>query len=95
MPNIRLPFSPVSIAAGTVGALVVAYLTLIATVMGYAALTIEFTQSVRNNAAVIAELESRYLASVSQITTIDYASAGYAKPVAEAFVPARSTTALR
>ncbi len=95
MPNLRLPFSPVSIAATTVGVLAVVYIGLIAVVMNYAATTIEFSQSVRTNSSLIAELESKYLATVSDVTNIDYVRAGYVKPVAQMFVPARSTTALR
>ncbi len=95
MPNLRLPLSPVSIAATTVGVLAVAYIGLIAVVMSYAAMTIEFSQSVRNNGALIADLEAKYLATVSEVTSIDYVRAGYVKPETQIFVPTRSTTALR
>lgn len=91
----RLPFSPVSLCTGIVAVLVVCYIGLIATVMGYAALTVEFTQSVRNDEAAVAVLESQYLAAVARITSIDYAAEGYAKPVATAFVSAKNVTALR
>ena len=97
MPNLRLhvPFSPVSIAAFSVGTLVVVYLALIAVVMSYAALTIEFTQSIRNDEAQVAMLEAQYLASVQKVIGTDYAALGYSKPIAESFVRARSSTALR
>lgn len=63
--------------------------------MSYAVLTVEFSQSVRNDEASVATLESQYLTAVAQITNTDYATAGYAKPIAKAFVPAQSATALR
>ena len=63
--------------------------------MSYAALTVEFSQSVRNDEATVATLESRYLATVAEITTTDFAAAGYALPIAEVFVSAKSVTAVR
>lgn len=97
MPNFfsRFSFSPVSICAGLVAVLAVVYIGLIAVVMSYAALTIEFSQSVKNNEASVAGLEKQYFAAVSRITTMDYASAGYALPIAKTFVKAKSATALR
>ena len=97
MSNLRfqLPFSILSIASTAVGVLVVAYIGLIAVVMSYAALTVEFSQSVRNDEAVVAALESAYLAGVARITSTDYAAAGYAKPIAQVFVRAESRAALR
>ena len=80
---------------GAVAVLVVVYIGLIATVMSYAALTIEFSQSVRNNEAEIASLESEYLKNVLRTTATDYAAEGYAKPVNMTFVPSTSATALR
>lgn len=96
----RLPFStwpvrPVSLAIGTVAFLSVAYIGLIAVVMSYAALTVESSQSVRNDEASVAELEGQYLAAVAEITTMDYAAAGYVVPLSKTFVRAKSTTALR
>lgn len=91
----HLPFSPVSLAASAVGVLAVVYIGMIAMVMSYAALTVEFTQSVKNDEASLAVLESQYLSSVSQIETLDYRTIGYAAPVAQIFVPATSVTALR
>lgn len=95
MRNPLRSFSPVSLVAFAALVLTTGYLALIAVVMGYAALTVEFTQSVRNDESKIAELESAYLAAVSQVTSIDFAQAGYQKPIAESFVPTRSVTALR
>ena len=90
-----VPFSPVAFAGSLVGVLAVTYLALIATVMSYAALTIEFSQSVRSDEAQVATLEAQYLGAMATITGSDYASLGYAKPVATAFVPSAPTTALR
>lgn len=78
-----------------VGILLVAYVGLIAIVMSYAALTVESSQSVRNDEAAVATLESAYLAGVAHITNIDYTALGYAKPLTEIFVRAQSATALR
>jgi hypothetical protein len=80
---------------GTVGVLLVAYIGLIAVIMSYATLTVEFSQSVRNNEATVAVLEGQYLASVASITGTDYTAEGYAKPIIKAFVRAESVTALR
>lgn len=98
MPNARalhLPYTPASLAFGLVGMLVVVYLGLIAVVISYAALTVEFSQSLRNDEAVVAELEARYLARVAEINTIDYRTQGYSKPLAQHFVTADRGTALR
>jgi len=84
-----------SLCSSVVGILLVAYIGLIATVMSYAALTVEFSQSVRNDESVVALLESQYLAGVSRITGTDYAAEGYAKPLSKVFVRAQSATALR
>lgn len=97
MHNARpaLTFSMLSVSSGTVGVLLVAYIGLIAVVISYAALTVEFSQSVKNDEAAVAVLEGEYLAGVSQITGTNYAAEGYAKPVAQAFVRATNVTALR
>jgi len=97
MRNLRFhfPFSPVPFCIGTVAVLLVAYIGLIAVVMSYAVLTIEFSQSVRNNEAAVAALEGRYLANIARTTTTDYIVAGYALPTATTFVRAESVTALR
>jgi len=91
----RFKYSPVALCTGAAGMLAVVYIGLIAVVMSYAALTIEFSQSVRNDETAVAQLESRYLASVAQITASDYTVAGYAKPVAVTFVATQGVTALR
>jgi len=88
-------FSLLRVCYGTVGVLVVVYIGLIAVVMSYAALTVEFSQSVRNVEATVATLESKYLAGVARITSTDYSAIGYAKPTVQAFVRAQSATALR
>ncbi|HVB19698.1 MAG TPA: hypothetical protein VNF51_00200 [Candidatus Paceibacterota bacterium] len=93
MRNFHLPL--LSICAGTVGVLLVVYIGLIAVVMSYAALTVEFSQSVKNDEAAVAVLETQYLASVESITNTNYLAEGYAIPIAQIFVPARSVTALR
>lgn len=97
MRNFHLPlqFSFVSLASGAVAVLFVAYIGLIAVVMGYAALTVEFSQSVKNDEAAVATLESQYLASVASITSTNYLTLGYALPATKIFVRATGVTALR
>ena len=90
-----LPFSPVSLCAGAVATLAVVYIGLIAVVMSYAALTVEFSQSARNDEAAVAVLEAEYLAHIARITEMNYAAEGYAKPTVKAFVRAESPTASR
>lgn len=80
---------------GTVAVLFVIYIGLIATIMSYAALTVEFSQSVRNAGSAVAVLEGQYLAAIARTTTIDYIAEGYALPIAKTFVRAESPTALR
>lgn len=80
---------------GAVGVLLVAYIGLIAVVMSYAALTVEFSQSVKNDEAAVAVLEGQYLSSVARLTGTDYVSEGYTKPTEKVFVRAESMTALR
>lgn len=89
------PFSVLSLCWGAVGILLVTYIGLIAVVMSYATLTIEFSQSVKNDEAAVATLEGQYLASVVHITSTDYAAEGYEKPINKIFVRAESATALR
>lgn len=91
----RFPYSAVSLSTGAVAVLAIAYIGLIAVVMTYAALTVEFSQSVRNAETAVAKLEKQYLATMARITKMDYAAAGYAAPDAKIFVPAKSVTALR
>lgn len=92
---LRLPFSPVSLAAGLVAVLAVAYIALIATVMSYAALTVEFGQSVKTDEAQVATLESEYLDAVAAVSATDYGALGYQKPAHIAYVPGAAATALR
>ncbi len=91
----HLPWSPVAVLSGTVGILAVVYIALIAVVMSYAALTISFSQSVRDDDSAVATLEGQYLAAVARITATDYSVEGYAAPVATVYVPSTSATALR
>lgn len=90
-----LALSPRTFLLWLAAALFVAYLALIAVVMSYAALTVEFAQSVRSDEATVAILEREYLSEVSAITSANYALVGYAKPVAVLFVPGAPGTALR
>jgi hypothetical protein len=55
--------------------------------MSYAVLTIQFSQSERNDEATVATLESQYLVALTTITTTDYTAEGYAQPIAVLFVP--------
>ena len=99
MPNVlrtfSLPFSVTQILFGINGILVVGYLALIAVVMSYAALTVEFSQSVRSDEAAVAALEAQYLDKVAEVSNVDTAALGYTKPESVAFVKAESGTALR
>lgn len=91
----RLYHSPTVLCGSVVAVLAVAYIGLIAVVMSYAALTMEFSQSVKDNGAAVAALENRYLTALGHITGADYRAEGYAAPQKETFVPAKSVTALR
>jgi len=93
--HFTLPFSVVSLVSGTAAVLAVVYVGLIAVVMSYAALTVEFSQSVKNDEAAVAVLEAQYLKGVASVQAMDYHTAGYAAPLARIFVPATSMTALR
>ncbi len=75
------------------GVLVVLYLGLIATAMAYAALEVEFSDSIKNDEASVAVLESNYLNKIATITTTDTASLGYTTPVAVVYVPGAPQTA--
>lgn len=90
-----MPFSVTTLCFGAVVVLVITYIGLIAVVMSYATLTVEFSQSVRNDESAVAMLEGQYLATMARINNTDYAAAGYALPVAKIFVPAKNVTALR
>jgi hypothetical protein len=91
----RFSFSLPTICFGLVVVLALSYIGLIAVVMNYAALTVNFSQSVKNDEAAVATLESQYLASAENITNIDYSALGYAPPIAQVFVTTKSVTALR
>ncbi len=91
----KLSFSPLSLCATLVGVLAVSYVGLIAVIMSYGALTIEFSQSMKNDEAVVATLESQYLTLVSTLTRTDYVAEGYRVPVRQAFVREEGGTALR
>jgi len=91
----RAPFSPVTLAVTLAVTLGIVYIALIAVVMSYGALTMSFSQSVRDTEASVAALEANYLARVSLITATDYAALGYEKPAKEFFVPKAAVTALR
>ncbi len=87
--------SVLSLSFGAVTLLAVVYIGLIAVVMSYAVLTMEYAQSVKNDEAAVAVLESTYLAQIARIQTSDYRMLGYAKPTTRIFVPTTSGTALR
>lgn len=91
----RFSYSAISLCFGVVAVLAIAYIGLIALIMSYGALTVEFSQSVRNNQAEIAKLERQYLATMAHIMKTDYVAAGYAIPHSKVFVPTKSVTALR
>lgn len=91
----RLSSSLPAICFGLVAVLGLSYIGLIAVVMNYAALTVNFSQSVKNDEATVATLESQYLASVASITNTNYVALGYAQPIAQVFVPTSGVTALR
>ena len=95
MHNFHFSFSPTSCLATLAGGLLVTYFALVAVVMSYAALTVEFSQQERNDEAAVATLESQYLAQIASVTTADYTALGYAKPSAELFVSGAPATALR
>lgn len=91
----RLPFAPVKMLICIALGLMFTYVALIAAIMNYAALTVGFAQSVRDNESVIASLEATYFSGLHAITDTDYAAQGYAKPFAQVFVPSAPVTALR
>jgi hypothetical protein len=75
-------------------ALALGYLGLIAFSMSYAALEVEFSQSVKDDQARVAALDTRYLAGIAEITASDPYAQGYAAPVAERYVAGAPATAL-
>lgn len=88
-------FSLLPFCSGAVAVLFVTYIGLIAAVMSYAVLTVEFSQSVRDDESKIAALESEYLARVTHVMNMDYHAAGYTKPLVTLFVRGQSVTAVR
>jgi hypothetical protein len=82
-----------ALAAGNV-VLALSYLGLVAFSMSYAALEVEFSQSVKDDQAAVAALDARYLAALRAITASDYSTLGYAPPAAEFYVPAAPATAI-
>ena len=95
MRKLHFQFSIVTLCSVTVAVLAVVYVGLIAAVMSYATLTIEFSHSVKNTEAEVAMLDAQYLANVSRIESLDYHSVGYALPSVKIFVPSERMTALR
>ncbi len=94
MHNVFHNWSPLRILAALNGGLILLYLGLIAFVMSYAAMHVEYAQSLRETQAAVGTLEAKYLAQVSGITTTDYAALGYQKPLSQAFVPSTPTAAI-
>ncbi len=86
-------FSAISWLLAINGLLVVTYIALIATVMSYAALQVEFAQSVRGDEAALSSLETEYLSKVREVTATDYHAKGYEKPSAKIFVSQTGLTA--
>jgi Tfp pilus assembly protein PilO len=92
----RLPaFSALSVCTWTLSVLAVVYIGLIAVAMSYATLTVSFFQSMKNDEAEVATLESAYLAQIADIQSLDYHAIGYVTPSARVFVPTQRVTALR
>lgn len=91
----HFPFSIVSLCLGAIAVLATIYIGLIAVVMNYAALTVEFSHSVKDTESSVATLEAQYLSSVARIEEVDYRTVGYVKPQTRIFVPVTSVTALR
>lgn len=80
----ELPFIPaLSFIAGV---LLVSYLALIATIMVYGTLQMQFAERVRDTSAQVGVLESQYLALITQINKTDPSSLGFTKPVSIAYV---------
>ena len=94
MPRLFNRLSLVPLAAGLTISLALTYVGLIAVVMSYATLHVEFTQEVRSDEASIAALEASYLATLSSLTATDYRSLGYEKPLSKRFVTGVGATAL-
>lgn len=95
LPMSKSRFSPLKLASSAVGALLVVYIGLIAVVMSYASLTIEYAESMKQVKSQVATLETSYLASVSRLTSADYHALGYAAPLSTTYVTGGGGTALR
>lgn len=94
MRNYLSKISPVRALIALNCLLGVSYIALVAFSMSYAALEVEFAQSVKNDEASVATLDTSYLATLKQVTLSNYAAEGYVKPVAEIYVPGAPQTAL-
>jgi len=88
-------FSFLRFCTGGVAVLFIVYVGLVAVVMSYASLTIEYSQSIKNDGASVAVLESKYLASVAQINAANFPASEYTAPLSKRYVPAQSVTAVR
>ncbi len=93
--TLRFPYSPQKTLAYVSVALALVYVALIALVMNYAALTVSFAQSIRNEEAAIAQLEQTYFSELDAISRADYRALGYEKPITHSFVTGAAATALR
>lgn len=80
----KLPFVPaLSFIAGV---LLVSYIALIATIMVYGTLQMQFAQRVRDTSAHVGVLESQYLSLITQINKTNPSTLGFTKPVSIAYV---------
>jgi hypothetical protein len=86
-------FPAVTLLVGLNALFVLLYVGIMAIVMSYATMQIEFAQSVRTDEASVAMLESSYLTAVDQVTQVNYLGQGYGKPTAELFVTSAAQTA--
>lgn len=97
MSSLALTLGRIALLPWLVGAnalLALGYIALIAVVMSYAALHVEFAEQVRSDEAAVASLEAAYLEKLSTLTETDYQAGGYGKPVVKTFVSAPPATAL-
>ena len=94
MSNVIARFSPVSALVALNCFLAVCYIGLVASSLSYATLEVQFSQSVKNDEASVATLDTQYLAALEAVTASNYVALGYAKPVAESFVPGAPETAV-
>lgn len=88
----RIPVVPLLLGVNAL--LVLAYLSLVAVVMSYAALHVAFAEDVRSDEAAVAKLESVYFDSLKLLSKTEYTNQGYEKPLAKTFVKGTSPTAL-